>query len=107
MWSSLLALIIHLSLARQSIPSVSLYKAAKNVDVWLLPVLEAYLHRAWSEIEERLDWALRYISRNAPKSPQRKSKKDRTLDGIYEKLNVRGPVYESHLISTRRAVKRI
>ena len=86
-WASLLALIIRRSLARQSIPSVSLYKAAKNVDVWLLPVLEAYLHQAWSEITEKLDWALRYISRNALKSPQRKSKKNITLDGIYEKLN--------------------
>ncbi|MBF4254022.1 IS4 family transposase, partial [Vibrio anguillarum] len=86
-WASLLALIIRRSLARQSIPSVSLYKAAKNVDVWLLPVLEAYLHQAGSEITEKLDWALRYISRNALKSPQRKSKKNITLDGIYEKLN--------------------
>ncbi|MBF4396164.1 transposase, partial [Vibrio anguillarum] len=66
-WASLLALIIRRSLARQSIPSVSLYKAAKNVDVWLLPVLEAYLHQAGSEITEKLDWALRYISRNALK----------------------------------------
>ncbi len=86
-WASLLALIIRRSLARQSLPSVSLYKAAKNVEVWLLPVLEAYLHRAWSEIAGKLDWAHRYISMNALKSPQRKSKNDRTLDGIYEKLN--------------------
>jgi len=86
-WASLLALIIRRSLARQCLPSVSLYKAAKNVDVWLLPILGAYLHQAWSEIDEKLDWALRYIPRNARKSPQRKSKKDRTLDGIYEKLN--------------------
>lgn len=86
-WASLLTLIIRRSLARQSLPSVSLYKAAKNVDVWLLPILAAYLHQSWSEINEKLDWALKYISRNARKSPQRKSKKDRTLDGIYEKLN--------------------
>ena len=58
-----------------------MYKAVKNLDVWLLPVLTAYSQQAWSEIEERLDWALRYISKNATKSQQRKSKKDRTLDG--------------------------
>ena len=62
-------------------------KAAKNVDVWFLPILEAYLHQAWSEITHKLDWALRYISRNAIKSQQRKSKKNITLDGIFENLN--------------------
>lgn len=86
-WASLLALIIRRSLAWQALPSVSLYKAAKNVDVWFLPILEACLHHAWSEITEKLDWALRYIGRNAKKSPQRKIKKHNTLDGIYERLN--------------------
>ncbi|MEF1340695.1 IS4 family transposase, partial [Vibrio rotiferianus] len=43
--------------------------------------------QALSEITNHLDWAIRYISNNALKSQQRKSKKDRTLDGIYEKLN--------------------
>lgn len=86
-WASLLALIVRRSIARQSLPSVSVYKAAKNVDVWLLPILEVYLHQAWSEITNKLDWALRYISKNALKSPQRKSKKNITLDGIFEKLN--------------------
>ncbi|WP_262021709.1 IS4 family transposase [Vibrio quintilis] len=86
-WASLLALILRRSIALQSAKSVSVYKAAKNVDVWLLPILTAYCHQALSEITNHLDWAIRYISNNALKSQQRKSKKDRTLDGIYEKLN--------------------
>jgi Transposase DDE domain len=86
-WASLLALIIRRSLAWQALASVSLYKAAKNVDVWFLPILEAYIHHAWSEITEKLDWALRYIGRNAWKSPQIKSRKNNALYGVYERLN--------------------
>lgn len=85
-WASLLALILRRTIALRSTGKISVYKAAKNVDVWLLPVLAAYAQQAWSEIEDHLDWALRYISKNATKSQQRKSKKDRTLDGVYEKL---------------------
>ena len=66
-WASLLALIIHRYIAMQSLPSASVYKAGKNVDVWLLPILEAYIHQAWSEITVRLEWALLYISKNAKK----------------------------------------
>ena len=62
-------------------------KAGKNVDVWLLPILEAYIHQAWSEIAARLEWAMLYISKNAEKAQQRKTKKNRTLDGIFEMLN--------------------
>ncbi|MBV7264535.1 IS4 family transposase [Photobacterium sp. WH77] len=86
-WASLLALIVRRSIAITSLPSVSVFKAAKNVDVWLLPILESLMHQARSEISGRLEWAMVYISMNARKAAQRKSKKDRTLDGIYEKLN--------------------
>jgi len=86
-WASLLALIIRRSTALQIMPSVSLFKAAKNVDVWLLPIFECICHQAWLEITERIDWAICYISRNAQKSQQRKSRKDITLDGIHESLN--------------------
>jgi hypothetical protein len=86
-WASLLALIIRRHIAIQSMPSVSVYKAGKNVDVWLLPILEAYIHEAWSEITARLEWAMVYISKNAKKSQQRKSKKNITLDGIFEKFS--------------------
>ncbi len=71
----------------KSMPSASVYKAGKNVDVWLLPLLEAFIHQAWSEITARLDWAMLYISKNAKKAQQRKTKKNRTLDGVFEMLN--------------------
>ncbi len=71
----------------QSMPSASVYKAGKNVDVWLLPLLEAYIHQAWLEITARLEWAIAYISKNAKKAQQRKAKKNRTLDGIFEMFN--------------------
>ena len=51
-WASLLALLIRRYIAMQSLSSVSVYKAGKNVDVWLLPILEAYIHNAGSEITE-------------------------------------------------------
>ena len=86
-WGSLLALIIRRYIAIKSLPSVSVYKAGKNVDVWLLPILEAYIHQAWSEIAARLEWAMLYISKNAEKAQQRKTKKNRTLDGIFEMFN--------------------
>jgi hypothetical protein len=86
-WASLLALIIRRSTALQIMPGVSLFKAAKNVDVWLLPIFECISHKAWSEIGEKLAWATSYILKNASKSTQRKSKKNITLDGIYAGLN--------------------
>lgn len=72
-WASLLALIIRRSIALRFMRAVSFFKAAKNVDVWLLPIQEALVHRAWSEIEQRLVWAERYILKNAVKSQQRKT----------------------------------
>lgn len=86
-WASLLALIIKRSIAFQIMPSVSLFKAAKNVDVWLLPIFKCISHKAWSEIIDNIDWAIRYIINNAKKSQQRKSKENITLDGIYANLN--------------------
>ena len=62
-------------------------RSRPDVDVWLLPILEAYIHQAWSEITARLEWAMSYISKNAKKSQQRKAKKNRTLDGIFEMFN--------------------
>ena len=86
-WASLLALIIRRSIAMRFMRTVSFFKAAKNVDVWLLPILEALIHHAWSEIEHRLEWAERYILKNTVKAAQRKSIKNRTLDGIFTTLN--------------------
>ncbi|ETS29709.1 transposase family protein [Photorhabdus khanii NC19] len=86
-WASLLALIVRRSLARRFLPSVSFLKAAKNVDVGLLPILGTIIHHAWSEIEHPLDWALKYLAKNALKLPQGKSNKNNGLEGIFERLN--------------------
>ncbi|WP_445373605.1 hypothetical protein ACSLVK_13240 [Photorhabdus tasmaniensis] len=43
--------VIRRSLARRFLPSISFLKAAKNVDVWLLPILGAIIHHAGSEID--------------------------------------------------------
>ncbi len=47
----LLVLIIRRSTALQVMQSVSLFKAEKNVDVWLLHIS----HKAWSEIGNKLE----------------------------------------------------
>jgi hypothetical protein len=66
-WTSLLALIMRRSTALQIMPSVSLFKAVKNVDVWLQPIFECICHRAWSEIIEKIDLAICYVTRNTQK----------------------------------------
>lgn len=67
-WASLLALIIRRSTALQIMPTVSLFKAAKNVDVWLLPIFECISHKAWSEIGNKLEWACSCVFRSIPNS---------------------------------------
>ncbi len=59
-----------------------------DVDVWLLPILGAIIYHAGSEIEQHLDWAMKYLFKNALKLPQRKSNKDNMLEGIFERLKV-------------------
>jgi hypothetical protein len=86
-WASLLTLIIRRFIALKIPGNISVSKVTKNVDEWLLPILAAYIHQAWSEITACLEWAVKYISGNALKSPQRKSRQDKTLDGFFEKLN--------------------
>lgn len=71
---SLLALIIRRYIAMQNMPSISVYKAGKNVDVWLLPLLEAYIHQAWLEITARLEWAIAYFN-ECEKKPTKKLRK--------------------------------
>ena len=86
-WASLLALIVRRGIALRFMGTASLFKAAKNVDVWLLPILEAFIHHAWSQIETRLEWAEQYILKNTVKAQQRNSIKYKTLDGIFNALN--------------------
>ena len=49
--------------------------------------LESISQHAWSEIAERIDWATRYITKNAQKAQQSKDKQNITLDGILHGLN--------------------
>ncbi len=85
--TSLQALIVRRFIALKSPGNISVSKAAKNVDIGLLPILTAYIHQTWSEITACLEWVMKHISENALKSPQRKSRRDKILDGIFEKLN--------------------
>ncbi|PHM49439.1 transposase [Xenorhabdus miraniensis] len=48
-WLSLLALLLRRSLARRLFPAVSLRKAAQNTEIWLWPIIDNLLQRAWSE----------------------------------------------------------
>lgn len=61
---------------------LSTLKAAKSGVTWWLPILEAVAHRAISEIRERLEWAVDFLSKNARRTKQRKSIQNRTLEGI-------------------------
>ena len=77
-WASLLALIIPGYIAIKVCLPFQCTKAGKNVDVWLLPILEAYIHQAWSEITARLEWAMLAYIKEREKTQQRKTKKNRT-----------------------------
>ncbi|WP_422824130.1 IS4 family transposase, partial [Xenorhabdus entomophaga] len=86
-WSSLLALLVRRTMARRLFPDVSLLKAAQNTDVWLRPIIENLLQRAWSETCFLLEKAREYLGQNAFKTPQRKSCKNKTLNACFERLN--------------------
>ena len=86
-WASVLALILRRAIALRSKSKISVYKAAKNVDVWFLPILMTLSHSALTEIDEKIDWAITYLKRNTIRSTQRKVRKDITLDGVYRSLN--------------------
>ncbi|WP_338860325.1 IS4 family transposase [Xenorhabdus griffiniae] len=86
-WSSLLALLVRRTMARRLFPEVALLKAAQNTDTWLRPIIENLLQRAWSETDFLLEKARGYLFRNACKTQQRKSCKNKTLDACFERLN--------------------
>ncbi|WP_099137767.1 IS4 family transposase [Xenorhabdus innexi] len=86
-WLSLLALLLRRSLASRLFSAVSLFKAAQNTDIWLKPIIENLLQKAWSETYFWLEKAQAYLCQNAFKTPQRKSCKNKTLDACFERLN--------------------
>ncbi|MBI6549894.1 hypothetical protein [Xenorhabdus lircayensis] len=49
-WLSLLGLLFRRSLARRLLPIVFLLKIANNNYIWLRPILNGFLQKAWSEI---------------------------------------------------------
>ncbi|WP_262947591.1 IS4 family transposase [Xenorhabdus indica] len=86
-WSSLLTLLVRRTMARRLFPEVSLLKAAQNTDIWLRPIIENLLQRAWSETCFWLEKAKDYLCRNAFKTRQRKSCKNKTLEACFARLN--------------------
>jgi hypothetical protein len=62
-------------------PAVAGVEATSGV-TWWLPILEAVARRAISEIRERLEWAVDFLSKNSRQTKQRKSIKNKTLEGI-------------------------
>lgn len=86
-WASLLTLILKRLIVNSAAPGLSLFKAAKNADVWFCPVMTAISQRAMKEIEHHLDWACQFLRRNAQPSQQSKSRQGNGLHDIYERFN--------------------
>ncbi|WP_051502191.1 hypothetical protein [Xenorhabdus cabanillasii] len=68
-WLSLFGLLLRRNLARRLLPTVSLLKAANNSCIWLRPILNGVLQKAWSEIVFCLEEAKEYLSQKAFKTP--------------------------------------
>jgi hypothetical protein len=86
-WASLLTLILKRLITNSAAPGLSLFKAAKNADVWFCPIVTAISQRAVKEIEHHLEWAFQYLRQNAQPSQQSKSKQGKGLHDIYEHFN--------------------
>lgn len=86
-WASLLTLILKRLVVSSVSAGLSLFKSAKNADVWFSPVITAISQRAVRDIEEHLEWATVYLYRNAQPAQQSKSKQDNRLCNIYEYFN--------------------
>lgn len=86
-WDSLLSLVLKRRVAQTLVKEgLSTLKAAKSGMTWWLPILEAVAHRALSEIREKLEWVVDFLSKNARRTKQRKSIQNRTLEGILMSL---------------------
>ncbi|MFB9846896.1 hypothetical protein ACFFLK_06990, partial [Oceanisphaera arctica] len=83
----LLTLLLKRLIVNSAAPGLSLFKAAKNADVWFCPVMTAISQRAMLEIEHHLEWAFQYLRRNAQPSQQSKSNQGKGLYNIYEHFN--------------------
>lgn len=86
-WASLLTLILKRLIVGSASAGLSLFKAAKNSDVWFSPVITAISQRAMRDIDDHLEWAAVYLCRNALPAQQSKSRQDNRLCKIYEYFN--------------------
>lgn len=86
-WASLLTAVVRRHMASSCQPEISFQKMAGNVDVWFLPVIQALLHRALSELEQRLEWAMQYLAGNARPAGQKKRCQDKSLRGVFAMFN--------------------
>ncbi len=65
-WASLLSLVLKRRVAQTLMTEGLLtLKAAKSSVTWWLPILEAIVHLAFSEIRARLEWLVDLLSKNA------------------------------------------
>lgn len=86
-WASILTAVVRRHIARFYQPDISFQKMSDNVDVWFLPIIQALVHRAFSEVESCLEWAVRYLSDNAQPERQKKRCKNKSLRWIYTMFN--------------------
>lgn len=63
----------------QQKPKIGLTKCPDLVD-HDMPLLKVVVHRALTEIRERLEWAADYLTKNACRTKQRKSIHNRALE---------------------------
>jgi hypothetical protein len=86
-WASLLTAMVRRHTATWCQPDISFQKMAGNVDVWFLPVIQSLAHRALSELEHRLEWAVQYLADNARPARQKKRCQNKSLRDIFEMFN--------------------
>ncbi len=82
-WASLLTLILKRMVATKAMQKVSFFKAAKNSDVWFIPIMQSIALEEYTKLKEMLEWAFIYLQKNAQLAQQKKSKGDSSLHNIY------------------------
>ncbi len=86
-WASLLTLILKRMIATKAMQKVSFFKAAKNSDIWFIPIMQSIALEEYTKLKEMLEWAFIYLQKNAQLAQQKKSKGDSSLQNIYSHFN--------------------
>ncbi|WP_335908219.1 transposase [Shewanella indica] len=90
-WSSLLSLLVKRYLCRaattQAMLRLSLFKMAKTPAGWFEPIMKSLALQSTAQLQADVAWAIKFIAHTCQRSPQSKSKKDNSLDGILRHLN--------------------